>query len=240
MRYISTNNLTITSYASRRIFFSRVLHRKKTDSCAPHVFINRPTMVSNFCFNLYFSSDSTTHSWKVRQKSKNKDGKYVRLGLDGMVGGGALGWQIGNTIIAANITNYSGTHWPGKHAGDMFGKKNPQRQTFHLSWNDSGISHCKSSCFFMHHANAMLYTLHSWVYVRYNFNFGQQSILSALGKGAINHAVMYVTTFTWWIWWTLWLGGPGKHNQVPLPTAAGLGTWLSKQGWNTYIALDLS
>ena len=173
MRYISTNNLTITSYASRRIFFSRVLHRKKTDSCAPHVFINTPTMVSNFCFNLYFSSDSTTHSWKVRQKSKNKDGKYVRLGLDGMVGGGAPGWQIGNTIIAANITNYSGTHWPGKHAGDMFGKKNPQRQTFHLSWNDSGISHCKSSCFFMHHAKAMLYTLHSWVYVRYNFNFGQ-------------------------------------------------------------------
>ena len=123
MRYISTNNLTITSYASRRIFFSRVLHRKKTDSCAPHVFINTPPLVSNFCFNLYFSSDSTTHSWKVRQKSKNKDGKYVRLGLDGMVGGGALGWQIGNTIIAANITNYSGTHWPGKHAGDMFGKK---------------------------------------------------------------------------------------------------------------------
>ena len=58
------------------------------------------------------------------QKSKNKDGKYVRLGLDGMAGGGAPGWQIGNTIIAANITNYSGTHWPGKHAGDMFGKKN--------------------------------------------------------------------------------------------------------------------
>ena len=103
--------------------FSPVLHRKKTDSCAPHVFINTPPLVSNFCFNLYFSSDSTTHSWKVRQKSKNKDGKYVRLGLDGMVGGGALGWQIGNTIIAANITNYSGTHWPGKHAGDMFGKK---------------------------------------------------------------------------------------------------------------------
>ena len=70
-----------------------------------------------------FSSDSTTHSWKVRQKSKNKDGKYVRLGLDGMAGGGGPGWQIGNTIIAANITNYSGTHWPGKHAGDMFGKK---------------------------------------------------------------------------------------------------------------------
>ena len=42
----------------------------------------------------------------------------------------------------------------------------------------------------MHHANAMRYTLHSWVYVRYNFNFGQQSILSALGKGAINHAVI--------------------------------------------------
>ena len=48
-------------------------------------------------------------------------------------------------------------------------------------------------------AAAMRYTLNSWVYVRYNFNFGQQSILSALGKGAINHAVMYVTTFTWWI-----------------------------------------
>ena len=56
-----------------------------------YVFINTTPLVSNFCFNLYFSSDGTTHSWKVRQKSKNKDGKYVRLGLDGMTGGGGPG-----------------------------------------------------------------------------------------------------------------------------------------------------